>query len=119
VGERIIERVAGDDLTSSMLLLHNLHPDDLETRVNRAVQKLEEIFFSLGVNLSLIGIEQGTVRLHFDSQRTWSGSPVRSSIEKAIVQAAPEVTSVVIEGLKESPPAGFVPVTDLLAGLRA
>ncbi len=38
-GEAIIERIATDDLTSSMLLLHDLHPDDLETRIERAVRK--------------------------------------------------------------------------------
>jgi hypothetical protein len=117
-GETMIERIANDDLVSSMLLLHDLHPDDLETRVNRAVQKLQEMFFSLGVKLSLAGIEPGTVRLNFESQRTWSGAPVKSSIEKAIFQAAPEVTSVIVEGLKEPAVAGFVPVSDLLSGLR-
>ncbi|HEX4748931.1 MAG TPA: hypothetical protein VH302_05260 [Bryobacteraceae bacterium] len=118
-GEAIADQVLGDDLTSSMLLLHNLHPDDVETRVARAVQKLEEMFFSLGVKkLSLVGIEGGVVRLHFESQRTWSGTPVKASIEKAIFQAAPEITSVVVEGLKEALPPGFVPVSDLLAGVR-
>jgi hypothetical protein len=117
-GETSIERIAADDLASSMLLLHNLHPDDLETRVNRAVQKLQEVFFSLGAKLSLIAIEPPTVRLQFDSQRTWSGTPVKSSIEKSIFQAAPEITTIVLEGFKETPPNGFVPISDLLAGLR-
>jgi hypothetical protein len=117
-GEAIAERIVADDLTSSMLLLHNLHPDNVETRVARAIEKLEEVFFSLGVKLSLVGIEGDLVRLHFESQRTWSGAPVKGSIEKAIFQAAPEITSVVIEGLKEALPAGFVPVSDLLAGMR-
>jgi hypothetical protein len=40
-GEAIAERIVADDLTSSMLLLHNLHPDNVETRVARAVEKLE------------------------------------------------------------------------------
>ncbi len=117
-GEVIIERIATDDLTSSMLLLHDLHPDDLETRINRAIQKLHDMFTSLGAKLSLIAIEPGTVRLHFESARTWSGTPVRASVENAIFQAAPEIVSVIIEGLKETPPANFVPISDLLIGLR-
>lgn len=116
-GESIAERIARDDLTSSMLLLHDLHPDDMETRVARAVEKLREMFLSLGAKLSLVGIEAHTVRLLFESQRTWPGTQVKDSVEKAIFQAAPEITAVVLEGLKESPPADFVPVTDLLAGL--
>lgn len=117
-GEEIFERMATDDLTSSMLLLHDLHPDDLETRIDRAVHKLQDMFTSLGARLSLAAIEPGTVRLNFDSARTWSGTPVRASVEDAIFQAAPEITSVIIEGLKETPPANFVPISDLLVGLR-
>jgi hypothetical protein len=117
-GEAIVEQIAKDDLTSSMLLLHDLHPEDLETRIGRAIQKLQDMFASLGAKLSVLGVEGETVRLQFDSARTWSGTPVKASIENAIFQAAPEIASVIIEGLKETPPAGFVPVSDLLAGSR-
>ncbi len=117
-GETIIQRIASDDLTSSMLLLHDLHPDDLETRIRRAVDKLQEVFASLGAGISLLAIEPGTVRLHFDSTRAWSGTPVRASVENALFQAAPEIETVVIEGLKEATPANFVRVSDLLAASR-
>lgn len=112
----IVERIASEDLTGSMLLLHDLHPDDLETRVNNAVHKLQEMFASLGARLSLLAIESGTVQLQFDSARTWAGPPVRASVENAIFEAAPEIDTVVIEGLKEPLPADFVPVSDLLTG---
>ncbi|HEX4227943.1 MAG TPA: hypothetical protein VHZ07_04690 [Bryobacteraceae bacterium] len=118
-GEAIIERIALDDLTSSMLLLHDLHPDNLETRIDRAIQKLHGVFASLGAKLTLIGIENGTVRLHFDSARTWTGAPVKTSVENAIFQAAPEIENVVIEGLKETPDPNFVPLSDILTGMRA
>lgn len=118
-GKAIIQKIATDDLTSSLLLLHDLHPDDLETRIHRAVDKLQEMFSTLGAKLSLLSIEPGTVRLQFDSARTWSGTPVRTSVENAIFQAAPEITTVIIEGFKEPAPADFVPVSDLLTGLRA
>ncbi|MFL6448170.1 MAG: NifU family protein [Bryobacteraceae bacterium] len=114
----IIEQIATDDLTSSMLLLHDLHPDDLDTRIHRAIERLQEMFASLGAKLSLVAIEETVVRLQFESSRTWAGTPVRDTIENAIFQAAPEIESVRIEGLKETPPANFVPVADLLAGLR-
>ena len=117
-GEAILEQLTADELTSSLLLLHDLHPDDLETRVNRAVDKLQDMFVSLGARLSLVAIENETVRLEFESTRTWSGTPVRASIENTIFQAAPEIENVMIEGLKEAPAANFVPLSDLLVGLR-
>lgn len=115
-GDAIIERIAKDNLTGSALLLHNLHPDDLETRIHRAVHKLRELFSSLGARISLMAIEPGTVRLHFESARTWAGTPVKTAMENEIFQAAPEIDTVLIEGLKEKPPADFVPVSDLLSG---
>ncbi len=36
----LIRRFAGDNLVASLLVLHNLHPDDLETRVQHASGKL-------------------------------------------------------------------------------
>jgi hypothetical protein len=54
--------------------------------------------------------------LQFDSARTWPGTQVKASIENAIFQAAPEIGSVMIEGLKETPPANFIPLSDLLVG---
>jgi hypothetical protein len=117
-GEQIIDKLAADDLTSSLLLLHDLHPDDLETRLSRAIDKLQTIFFSLGARLSLAGREGDLIRLRFESQRAWSVTAVKASVENAIFQAAPEITSVVLEGVKEAPDPGFVPVSDLLAGIR-
>lgn len=114
LGAAMIAQMTGSNLIGSMLLLHDLHPDDLETRLDRALGTLQEMFTSLGAKLSLLALEPGIVRLQFDSPRVWSGSPVRASIENAIFQAAPEIESVLIEGLKEAPPANFVPVSDLL-----
>lgn len=115
-GDALIERIAADDLTSSMLLLHGLHPDDFDTRVNRAVTKLEEVFASLGATVSLISTDGGTVRLRFESSRSWAGA--KATIEKAIYQAAPEITGVIVEGFKEPVPVDFVPVSNLLSGSR-
>ena len=115
-GEAIFERAAEDDLVSSMLLLHGLHPDDLETRVNRAVEKLRRTFGSPGAGLSLVAIENETVRLRFQTERAWSGAPIKASIEAAIYQAAPEVAHVVIEGFEDPPLPNFVPLSNLLSG---
>jgi hypothetical protein len=114
-GEDLTAKIATDDLTSSILLLHNLHPDDLDTRIKRAVRKLDAMFSSLGAKLYLSALVSDSVRLQFDSSRAWSGAPVRESVENTIFQAAPEITTVVIEGLKEAPLSNFVPVSDLLA----
>jgi len=115
-GEAIIDRIAADDLVSSVLLLHGLHPDDLETRLNHAVEKLQRMFGSGGTGVSLLAIEEDTVRLRFDTNRVWSGAPIKASIEAAIYQAAPEITSVIVEGFQNPPTPDFVPLSNLMAG---
>ena len=114
----LAKRIVGDDLISSLLLLHDLHPDTLDTRICRAVDKLQTAFRPLGASLSLICIDNETVRLEFESTRTWPGESTRTTIENAIFQAAPEVSTVIVEGLKETPPTNFVPISDLLADAR-
>ncbi|HEX7360160.1 MAG TPA: DUF5947 family protein [Bryobacteraceae bacterium] len=115
-GKETVDRIAADELVSSLLLLHDLHPDSLETRIRRAVGKLQDMLSHLGAKLSLDAIESDIVRLHFDSAQTWSRAAVTDSIEKTIFQAAPEIGSVTIEGIREPAPANFVPLSQL-AGL--
>lgn len=115
-GESIIDRIAADDLAGSVLLLHGLHPEDLETRVGRAVEKLQLLFGSRGGGISLVSIEESTVRLRFDAGHVWSGAPVKASVEAAIYQAAPEITNVIVEGFRDPRTPDFVPVSNLMAG---
>jgi hypothetical protein len=39
-GQAMVDRMAHDHLVGSLLLLHGLHPVDLETRVHQALEKL-------------------------------------------------------------------------------
>lgn len=117
-GKDLIQRLAADDLVSSVLLLHGIHPDDLETRVHRAVDKLQGVFGSQGGGVSLVAIESDTVRLRFETARAWSGAPVKASIEAAIYQAAPEIASVIVDGFQNPPEPNFVPLSQLMAGVE-
>ncbi|HSU60663.1 MAG TPA: hypothetical protein VLI55_15225 [Bryobacteraceae bacterium] len=117
-GKEVIDRMAADDLAGSLLLLHGLHPDDLETRLNRTIERLQSSFSSRGASVSLIAIEEDSVRLRFDAARPWSGAPVKATIEAAVYQAAPEIASVIVEGLQEPPEPNFVPLSNLMAGAR-
>jgi len=118
VGEKIIDRITGEELTSSLLLLHGLHPDDTQTRLERAVEKLQEMFQKLGAKLTMTSLQERTVCLQFESERTWSVAAVKNSVEKVILQAAPEINIIEVSGIKETPQDGFVPIADLLAGMH-
>jgi hypothetical protein len=100
-GEATIRRFAGDDLVSSLLVLHDLHPDDIETRVQHALGKMQG-------NAELLGVVEGIVRVRL----TASGCGVRESVEAAIREAVPDAAEIVIS--ESMAPSGFVPLAALM-----
>jgi hypothetical protein len=98
-GKASIRRFAGDGLVASLLVLHNLHPDDLETRVHHALGKFH--------GAELIGVFEGIVRVRLSG----SGCGLKDSVEAAVREAAPDAVEIVIE--ESLPSNGFVPLTSL------
>jgi hypothetical protein len=113
-GEAAVRSMVQDESVASLLALHGLHPDDVETRIRRAVDILEQFFETRGASISLSGIHDGSVTLRFEARGGRSGSAAKHIIEDAVYQAAPEITSLTIVGLNESPEAGFVPLSALM-----
>ncbi|MEU9335569.1 hypothetical protein AB0D49_20695 [Streptomyces sp. NPDC048290] len=87
----------GDDLVASLLVLHDLHPEDLTTRIGRA---LDRVGSAHGTSLDLTGFDEstGTLRLRAVSGAGCgcaAGTPdVRRAAEEALACFAPEVTAV-------------------------
>lgn len=103
-GATILARLAEDDRVRPLLLLHSLHPEDVETRVRRAAERLRPHLGVLGLRLEIVRIDNGKARLQV---RPSDGATVKASllwtlpmeIEAAIVEAAPDIEEVVIDGL--------------------
>jgi Fe-S cluster biogenesis protein NfuA len=96
-GWRIIDDFGRDEVVANLLLLHGLHPLDLATRVRNALDKVRPYLHSHGGNVELIEINGGVVRLKLIGN--CNGCPsssltLKSAIEKAIHEAAPDVTSI-------------------------
>ena len=107
-GRTLPEALAEDELVSHLLLIHDLHPVPLETRVLGALEEVRPYLESHGGNVELLGVEEGVVHLRL--QGSCSGCPassatLRLAIEEAIFKAAPEVESVEAEGATEPKPA--------------
>jgi Fe-S cluster biogenesis protein NfuA/nitrite reductase/ring-hydroxylating ferredoxin subunit len=115
-GERIFEALAEDELVSSLLLLHGLHPLDVETRVVRALEEVRPYLLSHGGNVELLGIEGGVARVRM--QGSCDGCPssavtLKLAIEDAVQKAAPDLERIEAEGVTEPPPK---PATTFVAG---
>ena len=98
-GEAAVRRFTNDSLVSSLLVLHDLHPDDVETRIGETLRKMH-------AQAELIGVFDGGVRVRLSGD----GCGLKESVEAAIRAIAPDVTEVIIE---ERPAQGFVPLAAL------
>ena len=103
-GPDALDRFVGDELVASLLVLHGLHPKDTRTRVVEALDQVRPYLGSHagGVELLAVDPEAGVVRLRLEG--SCDGCPsstqtVKLAIERAIEQAAPEVTADVVDNL--------------------
>jgi Fe-S cluster biogenesis protein NfuA len=113
-GQQLIDRLAEDPVISNLLVLHGLHPLDLETRVRNALESVKPRLGLHGGDVDLIGVTpDGVVKLRLEGN--CNGCPssqitLKSSIEEAIYAAAPDITALEVEGAidRSSVPVGFV-----------
>ena len=121
-GQEIIDELGRDDLVSGLLLLYDLHPVDLRTRIELALEKLRPGLQAHGGSAQLLRVTPDgavTIRLAGTIQGCGtSPAALRSSVEQAVCDAAPEATALCIEGeiLDARPAAGFVPLSTLQGG---
>jgi Fe-S cluster biogenesis protein NfuA len=118
-GMGIIDRLGRDSLVSGLLILYGLHPEDLETRVRKAVDRVRPQVRKQGWEVEELDITDGRVRLRVDTSSHTCGSTaktVETTLEGAIYDAAPDMTSLVIEGLAGKPSSGFVALDQLMGG---
>ncbi|CAM02341.1 Fe-S cluster biogenesis protein NfuA [Saccharopolyspora erythraea NRRL 2338] len=114
-GDRaLLTELGEDELVSHLLLVHDLHPVDTETRVRRV---LAEVARFAGGGVELLSFTEGAVRVRIGSGGCGSTSGrLRAAVEDALSQAAPEVGRV--EVVEEPAPkaAAVIPVEALFAG---
>jgi len=100
-GDGLMDQVVDDSLLASLLLLHGLHPEPVEPRIERALDRIRPGLG--GKKLDVVRLEDdGALRLRLSSPLDGCPSTigtVQQTIEDAVTEWAPEVTSVFIEGL--------------------
>lgn len=101
-----LDAFAGDEVVAGMLLLHGLHPLELETRVRQALEGVRPALRSHGGNVELLGVSDGVVRLRLEGNCNGcpsSAATMRQTVEEAIIGRAPEILAVEVEGMVEMP----------------
>ena len=116
-GAAIIDRLGQDPIVRNLLLLYSLHPDDLETRVLRALDIARTRLRKFDSRLELVSLQDGAVQLRLQASDRPRGSTIRdlrSIVEGAIYDLAPDLISLTILAPEEESSSGFVPLESLL-----
>ncbi len=105
-GQSILAKLVEDPLVESLLLLHGLHPLDVDARIQRALDRVRPYLGSHAGGVEYLGVTDGAARLRLEG--SCHGCPsstvtVQLAIEDAVLDAAPEVSSVVVEGMTAAP----------------
>jgi Fe-S cluster biogenesis protein NfuA len=115
-GSAILEAIARDELTSNLLLLHDLHPHDLGARVTQALDRVRPQLASHGGDVELLSLDDGVVRLRMKGSCHGcpsSAATLRQTIETAIYDAAPDVAGIEVEGGSEPSHLASLPIVTI------
>jgi Fe-S cluster biogenesis protein NfuA/nitrite reductase/ring-hydroxylating ferredoxin subunit len=105
----LLGRLAEDEVTASLLVLHDLHPDDASTRIQAALDRVRPYLGSHAGGVELTGVDELGVA-HLTLEGSCNGCPsstvtVSSTLERAVLEAAPEVVAVDVTGVVAPTPA--------------
>lgn len=113
---RLSEALLRDSLVASVLLLHGLHPQHLDTRVRAAIEKAQGVLRGYGALATFVGAPSRNVRIEVRGvDSTHTAKAVRTVLEEEIYGAAPDAASITILGLEHLETPGFVPLEQILA----
>ncbi|MEP6648975.1 MAG: NifU family protein [Lapillicoccus sp.] len=117
----MVRALADDEVVGSLLVLHDLHPDDADTRIQAALDRVRPYLGSHAGGVEYLGVDEEGVA-HLTLQGSCHGCPsssvtVTTAIEGAILEAAPEVTAVDVVGVVADTPSSPLLQIGLRPGL--
>jgi Fe-S cluster biogenesis protein NfuA len=107
-------RLAEDELVESLLVLHDLHPLDVEARIERSLDRVRPYLGSHAGGVEFLGVDdEGIAHLRLEGSCDGCASStqtVRMAIEGAIHDAAPELTGIDVAGVVDEPSQALLQV---------
>jgi len=111
-GRNSLANLGSDPLLCGLMVLYGVHPFTLEERVKRAIDKVRPQVQKQGGKVEVLDVNDSSVRVSISSSGNGchsSPDALKSAVEQAVREAAPEVIDFVAEGVA-SPATGFIPV---------
>jgi Fe-S cluster biogenesis protein NfuA/nitrite reductase/ring-hydroxylating ferredoxin subunit len=100
-GQKAYDDLIHDGVVGGLLLIHGLHPRDLETRLREALDKVRPYMESHGGNVELLSLQNDFARLRLQgSCKTCPSSAVtlELAVRHAIEEACPDLVGFEVEG---------------------
>jgi len=97
-GERVTDELLEDELVASLLVLHGLHPEDIQTRVLQALDKVRPYLQSHGGDVELLSLQDGVLHLRLKGSCgscNSSSVTLKNAVEEAVIEAAPEIVEII------------------------
>jgi Fe-S cluster biogenesis protein NfuA len=116
-GEAILLKAGDDAIVRHLLLLYSLHPEDLETRVLKALDAAGPRLRMHNSEVEIVSISEGAIELKFHISGHACGSTsktVKALLEECVYDVAPDLVSLQILGPDDQPSSGFVSLDSLL-----
>ena len=109
----VVEHFVADDLVASLLIANGLHPDELSVRIARALDGVRPFLAGHGGDVELLDIDERVGAVHLRLLGSCDGCPssaitLRTTVERAILEAAPEISIIDVEE-----PTAQVPATPI------
>ena len=98
----LFDRLAASPEVSCILLLHGVHPFNLDERVRRALAHVR----GHGATAELLTVRDGVVRVRIEGDGAFE-----ASVRDAVAEAAPDAVAIEISGGEAR--NGFIPLTAL------
>ncbi|GAA2446864.1 NifU family protein [Streptomyces macrosporus] len=114
-GAGLLRRLAEDELVGHLLLVHDLHPDPVETRVRRALEDVRSRQGPAAGEVELLELSETAARVRLRGGRGCSASPraLADAVREAVAGLAPEIERVDVETAPAQAPTALVPVDSL------
>ncbi|MGO9340881.1 MAG: hypothetical protein ACLPY1_25700 [Terracidiphilus sp.] len=116
-GEAILSKACNDPMVRQLLLLYSLHPEDVETRVLRALDEAAPRLRKHNSEVEVVSIHEGAIQLKINITGHACGSTaktVKALVEEYIYDLAPDLVSLQILGPDDETSSGFVSLDSLL-----
>ncbi len=112
----LIRKLLDDNLVSGLLLLHNLHPEDLETRVLSALEKVRPQLESHSCQAELLAIHDGVVSLrliHSGGGCKSTPATMAALLEDTLAEAAPDATRISVETVEPAAASQLITIAQI------